>query len=282
MPDPIIFYALAGICFFIVVMRLILHRNAQPVPQITKPALDMNQRIRGDFKTRVAWYEVDLPWYKAWWRSLWSSSRISLIETIHKENETERTLIGTEHEIEKFEIQSETALETVKLRAGYDIENLESGQESVRLQVENSQVVTAAATERGETRVAYEQYTIKNMEITEAIRLKEAESGLMVEQHRGMKEVDKQVYLFEKEIDAKAAIIARIAPVYEAELLTQKFSRALEEWDRWFKMPESKIRTKMLKRLSKNVKTLDEAIDVRGQGLIQGNNRPELEAMGQD
>jgi hypothetical protein len=46
--------------------------------------------------------------------------------------------------------------------------------------------------------------------------------------------------------------------------------------------PDSDRKKKMLKRLDKNVKLLNEAIDAKGQGLIQGDNRLQLGAMDED
>jgi hypothetical protein len=108
------------------------------------------------------------------------------------------------------------------------------------------------------------------------LRIEEETARVEIEKHRELKEIDKDVYQFEKEIDVKGAIIARVASVYEVNLLTGQLEQALLERERWLELPESSTQTEMVEQLNKNVKVLREAIDVKGQRLIQGDSRAVL------
>lgn len=115
-----------------------------------------------------------------------------------------------------------------------------------------------------------------SLEALDEIRKEEEKARSEVEKHRGMKEVDKEVYLFEKEIDVQGAIIARIAEHYEIEVLTEAFNRAVDRRGVLLLDADTDARRRKLKRIDKNIKALDKAIDGKGQRLIQGNSRPEL------
>jgi len=130
---------------------------------------------------------------------------------------------------------------------------------------ENVVVVTSEATAQRVSPQAHDQ-----------IRTIQEQSRVKVDEHREMKEVDKQVYQFEKEIDVKGAIIARIAEHYEIEVLTEAFNRAVDTRQLLLLEPDSEARRQKLERLDKNIKDLDKAIDGKGQRLIQGDSRPKL------
>lgn len=116
-------------------------------------------------------------------------------------------------------------------------------------------------------------------EILDGLRVNEEASKLRVNEHRELKEIEKEAYLFEKEIEVKGAIIARITPVYEVQLLMDQLQKVLLDRENWLAMPDSKTKKEMVSQLNRNVKMLREAINAKGQGLIQGNSRPELGSM---
>jgi hypothetical protein len=147
---------------------------------------------------------------------------------------------------------------------------------------QNLLTLTDEATNRQISPSALDQQKLKEHEINETLRLDAGKAYIEVDKYRQIKDVDFDMYRQEREIDVKGAIIASVAPIYAVELLTQQLQKALLDRENWEAMPDSTSKSKMLSRLNKNIKLLNEAIDAKGQELIQGINRTELGSVCED
>jgi hypothetical protein len=194
----------------------------------------------------------------SWFRRKQSESRTKLASQLTDETTSASTLASTQNSSQVIALTAEHTLQEAPSRL-----NEARKQEEVLHQ--HKTTLLNEATQRRVSSLALDQ-----------VRIEEEKARTEIEKHAGMKEIDKEVYQFEKEIDVKGAIIARVAPVYEVNLLTDQLHKALSDREVLFLEPDSERKRKMLKRLNKNIKMLNEAIDAKGQGLIQGNSRPEL------
>lgn len=104
------------------------------------------------------------------------------------------------------------------------------------------------------------------------VRINEEAEKSKQDTYRANKAVDREEHKEHKELDVEGSITAKNIQAHEIEDLTKKYAQASKDWEHWNQQPDSPTRTRMLKRLGKNLKLLDEAIDARGEGLIQGNN----------
>jgi hypothetical protein len=107
--------------------------------------------------------------------------------------------------------------------------------------------------------------------------IKEREAGIEVNKYNDMKKIDIEVMKAEAGIDVTGAIVSRIAEAYEMEMLThQMFKLVDKREDLLLEAVNNGAAKKKLKRLNKNIKALEEAIDEKAKRLTQGNNRREL------
>src|ERR1044072_4415991 len=162
-------------------------------------------------------YGVNVPWWLALWRRSSVNSRLKLLGDIKAENLAQVSLIATESEIQKVELESSFSTDRVKEKRELEI-------------VTQSNVI--ARTSKG---------TDLNIsvEALDQIRIEEEKSKLKIDERRQMKEVDKDVFQFEKEIDVKGAIIAKVVPVYEMNALTKQLEGELGSLEHWMSLPES-------------------------------------------
>ncbi len=119
-------------------------------------------------------------------------------------------------------------------------------------------------------------------EKSDEIRGKEEESRIKTTEHREMKEIDFEITKLETELKVKSAIVVRIAEQFEMQMLTEKHAQWVEDRELLLLQPDTQSRRDRLKRLNKNIKYLDKAIDAKGDGLIQGDNRPKLRRVDED
>lgn len=105
------------------------------------------------------------------------------------------------------------------------------------------------------------------------LRLEQGQSEIRVKEYEDKKWIDLDISKEEQKIEAMVALIVRNAEQFDIELLTNHLFRAIDLKDKLLLLPESKSRKKKIKRLKKNIRILEEAIDGRGQQLIQGANR---------
>jgi hypothetical protein len=216
--------------------------------------------VREGAKIRESRYGVNLPWWVAVWRRIGAGSRIKLLETIKQENLAHMSVLSTESEIQRVELESKHVIERVE-----EIRQVESATRKNLLTTANR------ASELAVSPLALDE-----------IRKDQEKSQTKVIEHREMKEVDKNVYRFEKEIDVKGAIVAKVVPVFEMEALMKQLEGELGKLEYWMSLPESYQQKQMVTQLKRNVRLIREAIDARGQGLIQGNSPPQLGPMDED
>jgi hypothetical protein len=108
------------------------------------------------------------------------------------------------------------------------------------------------------------------------LELEEGKSKIKLDEHREMKELDHQIFIEQENIKVKTALIASIAPVYQASLLIEQLDKTLVALEHWEKQPDSTRRNQMLEQYNSTVTNLREAINEREKGLLQGDKRGKL------
>jgi hypothetical protein len=216
-------------------------------------------------------YGPNLPWWLAIFRRLPIKSRIELIESIKEENKAQIEFVKTEEEIKGAELDSTFIVDRV--------------QEARDVEIAATDNILARTNRATELYVSPEKLDeIRFVEATNesTLVLEKGKAEIETNKHREKQEIDFEIFKLEKEIEVKGAIIARIALGYEMEVLTECFNRTVDKRKMLLLEPDDDSRRKKLKRLNKNIKILDKAADAKGQGLIQGDNGLQLDAMDED
>jgi hypothetical protein len=220
--------------------------------------------------------------FSSMWQMGPTKSRVELDQTLGDELVSKATLHKATALI--METQDYVKQTPVRLERIVETESLSHKRQIVAY--ENEITVVKNATEHGlsvqnEGMRQLVDIELDRKEKTDAIEVQteRVKSEVRLDEYKGIKEVDKDVYLFEKEIDAKGAIIARVAPAYEMKNLTKQLETDLGDLEYWMALPKSYQQKEMVRQLKKNIKLLKEAIYAKGQGLIQGNSRKELRGL---
>lgn len=209
------------------------------------------------------------------WQKGKSVARTALDEQLIEEIIAKNRLHSTKNAAITMEIERRAALFTQREAASrmQEARNLEKATHH------NELTVAEAATKEGLDKDKY--LSTQEAHRLDEIRLsaKERESAIEVNKHREMKDIDIEVLKAEAGIDVTGAIVSRVAEQFEVELLTQRLFKQLDLREVLLLEADSESKSRKLKRLNKNIRALERAIDEKAQGLIQGNSRPELKAM---
>lgn len=209
-------------------------------------------------------YNADRGRITSWWQRGKAESRGKMLFALNEEMRLIIEVISLRSQAHSAEWRHKAALEVEQLLH------------------RNQKAILEIATSQGMDVGVYQQKLLIQLEVDKEILLMREQSNIKVDEYREIKEIDKNVYQFEKGIDVQGAIIASLEPIYQVNFLTQELNKILDRRELLLLEPDSDRKKKMLKRLDKNIKLLNEAIDAKGQGLIQGNERPKLGAMDED
>lgn len=217
-----------------------------------------------------------------WWETKKSESSAKLDRALADQITTKAVVYRSDAVVE----ESKHYLERVPIRLKHQDETDDNLHESQNASFENTIAITKNATANGLSLENEKTRQVTGIELEK--KLKESEIELQMErvrseikrdEHREIKQIDLEVHREETAIDVQAAIVARVPEQFEVELLTQRLFKYHDQKETLLLEPDSEAKQKKMKRLDKNIRKLEKAIDGRSEGLIQGNKRPELRGL---
>jgi hypothetical protein len=147
---------------------------------------------------------------------------------------------------------------------------------------ENNIKVTNDATERGDHSTTYIQLEAERQRSKILEAEKDNATKRKIREHKKLKGIDYKISVKERELDAKAAIVANLVPQLEAEMLKGRLFGVIDQIEALELMPKTKSNKQKMRRLKKDQKMLEAAIDEREAGLIQGDNRNLLSGLDEE
>ena len=110
---------------------------------------------------------------------------------------------------------------------------------------------------------------MSSIETDAKIEIAELESDLRIKEFTERDKVEWTRYRNEKELDVQAAIIANIAPVFEANALTTQLFNVIDQMQQLQLNPMDKATEEKIRALKRTKKYLERCINERFEGLLQ-------------
>ena len=204
-------------------------------------------------------YDINLPWWLAIWRRLGAGLRIELLGRIKEENVAQMSVLTTESEIQRVELES-----------GFAVDRTEEARKVEIATHSNVLAITDEATKRKVSPLMLDQ-----------IRGKEEESKIKIEEHQELARIDLEKRWKEIEQDLKAGFVYA-QKEYQYLQLFKQYLFGLYEERKLIEGSESLAKDDQLRLLNTHIRAMERDFREQQKRLLQTPTRKELRTSDED